>query len=353
MFNSVAKYLWGSNSEHGQEYTDSGKLKQQHGTGEHLDVQQEEDWLVVNADDKENSGQPGQRHQQIHHHHRGYAHHTQQGHSGQDSLSQNSSNASDTEFLDDAAALAAQSISMDDLCHPTSDMDAYSEYILSPLHDCGRVNQDTDRYSDTESLPESVFSACSGRSHATYHPCGSRSEPWVVAPPPCFTGSQVGGLSPVASSPLENLLIEHPSMSVYLSFPPSLPFLSSHPLGQTFTNSLREDTETVEGNEDQVLSDQISNRGNHNEARSHAIQQPNTQFHAAANQGLLSPQQLLKDIHVAQRLQCIQVKKLISKSKCERQNKVREYQSHAKGSNGRNKRMRPSGFKASRFGQHM
>ncbi|XP_014405725.1 PREDICTED: tumor protein p53-inducible nuclear protein 1 isoform X3 [Myotis brandtii] len=39
-------------------------------------------------------------------------------------------------------------------------------------------------------------------------------ESWFITPPPCFTA---GGLTTlkVETSPLENLLIEHPSMSVY------------------------------------------------------------------------------------------------------------------------------------------
>lgn len=42
---------------------------------------------------------------------------------------------------------------------------------------------------------------------------GSLEESWFVTPPPCFTGR---GSQPVLeASPLENLLIEHPSMSVY------------------------------------------------------------------------------------------------------------------------------------------
>lgn len=39
-------------------------------------------------------------------------------------------------------------------------------------------------------------------------------ESWFITPPPCFTA---GGRAPILleTSPLENLLIEHPSMSVY------------------------------------------------------------------------------------------------------------------------------------------
>lgn len=51
---------------------------------------------------------------------------------------------------------------------------------------------------------------------------GSLEESWCVTPPPCFTGR---GIHPVLeTSPLENLLIEHPSMSVYAyRSPPRLP----------------------------------------------------------------------------------------------------------------------------------
>ncbi|NP_001087979.1 tumor protein p53 inducible nuclear protein 1 S homeolog [Xenopus laevis] len=39
-------------------------------------------------------------------------------------------------------------------------------------------------------------------------------ESWFVTPPPCFTAGELTSVA-VKTSPLENLLIEHPSMSVY------------------------------------------------------------------------------------------------------------------------------------------
>lgn len=56
---------------------------------------------------------------------------------------------------------------------------------------------------------------------------GSLEESWFVTPPPCFTGR---GSQPVLleTSPLENLLIEHPSMSVYTHHSP--PRLTLDPL---------------------------------------------------------------------------------------------------------------------------
>uniref|UniRef100_A0A8C7ZIC5 Tumor protein p53 inducible nuclear protein 1 n=1 Tax=Oryzias sinensis TaxID=183150 RepID=A0A8C7ZIC5_9TELE len=57
----------------------------------------------------------------------------------------------------------------------------------------------------------------------------SLEESWFVTPPPCFTGR---GSQPVLleTSPLENLLIEHPSMSVYAHHSP--PRLMLNPLPQ-------------------------------------------------------------------------------------------------------------------------
>ncbi|XP_068180600.1 tumor protein p53-inducible nuclear protein 1 [Antennarius striatus] len=56
---------------------------------------------------------------------------------------------------------------------------------------------------------------------------GSLEESWFVTPPPCFTGRSVHPVL-LEPSPLENLLIEHPSMSVYAHHGP--PRLSLDPL---------------------------------------------------------------------------------------------------------------------------
>ena len=42
-------------------------------------------------------------------------------------------------------------------------------------------------------------------------------ESWLVTPPPCFTAGPRSPLSALETSSMENLLIEHPSMSVYAS----------------------------------------------------------------------------------------------------------------------------------------
>ncbi|KAM9342150.1 uncharacterized protein tp53inp2b isoform 2-T3 [Pholidichthys leucotaenia] len=61
-------------------------------------------------------------------------------------------------------------------------------------------------------------------------------ESWIVTPPPCFTAEG----APAEASPMEDLLIEHPSMSVY-AFPNNLSMVSNSNLsvmGEESTASL-------------------------------------------------------------------------------------------------------------------
>ncbi|XP_069508387.1 tumor protein p53-inducible nuclear protein 2 isoform X1 [Ambystoma mexicanum] len=67
----------------------------------------------------------------------------------------------------------------------------------------------------TASLPHSPCD-CGTRSMPSQHDPSSMDESWFVTPPPCFTAEGPGPVS-VESSPLEDLLIEHPSMSVYVT----------------------------------------------------------------------------------------------------------------------------------------
>lgn len=82
----------------------------------------------------------------------------------------------------------------------------------------GRAEEEEEDDDDTEEEEESGFLRLD---------VGSLEESWFVTPPPCFTGR---GSKPVLleTSPLENLLIEHPSMSVYAHHSP--PRLTLDPL---------------------------------------------------------------------------------------------------------------------------
>ncbi|XP_040900514.1 LOW QUALITY PROTEIN: tumor protein p53-inducible nuclear protein 1 [Toxotes jaculatrix] len=63
----------------------------------------------------------------------------------------------------------------------------------------------------------------------------SLEESWFVTPPPCFTGRSSQPVL-LETSPLENLLIEHPSMSVYAHHSP--PRLTLDPLQRSLDREL-------------------------------------------------------------------------------------------------------------------
>ncbi|CAL1542019.1 unnamed protein product [Lymnaea stagnalis] len=349
----INKFLFGVDPE--QQYQNPAD-----GTGEQLKTQQIDDWVVVETSDKENCGPFSHSTPHTHHHHPHRHHHLhhplQNPHTahvgGHDSLSQSqSSSCVAEEYLDDADTLAQN---LDTSGHAT-DGNCLALHPNFPLQDCGNTNFDIDSNcsSDTESSHGSVFSASSGRSHATYRPRGNGSEPWVVAPAPCFTGSQVGELNAISHSPMENLLIEHPSMSVYLSIPhssrpPSHPFLSTRLTGENNGSNLQEEgdelpTEHAEVREEEFVAQDQTDVVPLQPRRIAQIIPPS----------LLSPQQIVKNVHTARRSQRIKTQENISNSKCDRQNKVRDYQGYTKGNNRKNKRMKPSGCKASRFNQRM
>lgn len=81
--------------------------------------------------------------------------------------------------------------------------------------------------SSTESLdgfgaadPSPLTRVLTRSSSTSSLPCTSMEESWFVTPPPCFTSA---GPIHMETSPLENLLIEHPSMSVYQHSQSTLP----------------------------------------------------------------------------------------------------------------------------------
>lgn len=102
----------------------------------------------------------------------------------------------------------------------TSDFERFRGPYLSTrelLHDI-----DDDRPASTEL---GALSDVSSQPEHLEHP--SVDECWIVTPPPCFLGA---GSGEIATSPLENLLIEHPSMSVYQPTHPRAPMRRFGPL---------------------------------------------------------------------------------------------------------------------------
>ncbi|XP_012717761.2 tumor protein p53-inducible nuclear protein 2 isoform X1 [Fundulus heteroclitus] len=86
--------------------------------------------------------------------------------------------------------------------------------------------------SSTPSMSPGSGSDCGGASRSGSER-GCMDESWFVTPPPCFTAEG----ATAEASPMEDLLIEHPSMSVYVS-PNNLSMLSSGNLSVVGEESL-------------------------------------------------------------------------------------------------------------------
>ena len=305
--------------------------------------------FLLHFSDKENNCDKKLPHGHRHHHpsHVSLSHHHH--HSQPSQVESNICAGPELEALDDAASLVHC------VAFTGQGVDGHTNLDL-----------DSNYSSDTESSPESVFSACSGRSHATYHPRGASSEPWVIAPPPCFTGSQVGMLSPVAASPLENLLIEHPSMSVYLSVPHSaLP--ASHPFLPT--TSPTGDSALVEAQDTRSVQDRDSTPASLNSFNQapgpttqdvSRVNMPRPPSSSPRSGGVIhhetaSLQEMARITRAAQQLQHCTAQKAFTAQRCKRQNQVRDIKSHPKGksNNRRNKHEHASGAKCARYGQRM
>ncbi|XP_022904109.1 uncharacterized protein [Onthophagus taurus] len=106
--------------------------------------------------------------------------------------------------------------------------------LIDPIHDL------EDPELDRLVVPsEMTRSESSSSSHA------AMEESWYITPPPCFTST---GTVVMETSPLENLLIEHPSISVYRHHPNP-----QHPHFRILSQQLRERSSEVEDDEDEEV----------------------------------------------------------------------------------------------------
>lgn len=131
----------------------------------------------------------------------------------------------------------------------------------------------------------------------------SLEESWLVTPPPCFTA---GGTSPehVQSSPMEDLLIEHPSMSVYTA--------RGRPGSAGVDSAPSSDDDSDAGPPEPTV----------------VLAQPMHRPHAvAAHAGLTAHVKAVKIMQAAEKRHS---DRRIGRKNLERNNKVRDYQAHAK-----------------------
>ncbi|XP_043946217.1 tumor protein p53-inducible nuclear protein 2 isoform X1 [Protopterus annectens] len=121
------------------------------------------------------------------------------------------------------------------------------------------------------------------------NPC-LMDESWFVTPPPCFTAEDQEAVK-LESSPLENLLIEHPSMSVYV------------------TSTVENDATTETATERDVAQNRMERHAPRHTA--------SVNVHA----GVL---QKLTEVHRIQRVKIWVERRKLSQNRIHRQNLVRE-----------------------------
>lgn len=136
---------------------------------------------------------------------------------------------------------------------------------LSSIQSASLTNSFSGEHSDFERLcgpyvdmreldpqGDAALSDVSSQPELLYNP--SREECWIVSPSPCFIGQDVS-LEKLKSSSMEDLLIEHPSMSIYKSrgqrplrnaMNESQRFLSDEHKNSEVCSSIRRNCESLE-----------------------------------------------------------------------------------------------------------
>lgn len=149
------------------------------------------------------------------------------------------------------------------------------------------------------------------------------TESWILSPPPCFTAGNCDG-SQVVMTPMENLLIEHPSMSVYKR------------KGHSHGNKDGSDSDSS-NQENTVLPCRSGLRLRNRKI----VGQPPRQAHAvAARAGLL---QNIQAVKASQRVHIKRETKRFTRSQLQRINKNSVVASVGKHQNKRTRKQCPSG----------
>jgi len=205
---------------------------------------------------------------------------------------------------------------------------AIAQQQLSPPSSPSPSSASSDSESDASSAPSSTS--------ASPIPANTMmDESWFVTPPPCFTYTNPINIE---TTPFENLLIEHPSMSV---FGPSLPVsssLSSSPGSSSLpesSNSIIIEAPSRQGtvtHSQQLLPNQ-SRQSSRRQQQQQNVQQRNrnnannnlnSNLSATARAGLLTEWRNV--LTPMQKAENMQVQKCCNKSYLDRQNKVVQHQ---------------------------
>lgn len=175
-----------------------------------------------------------------------------------------------------------------------------TEARLQEVEDDWLLIEKSDIQDENEALPLERTSSTSSL------PNIGMEESWFVTPPPCFTSA---GPILIETSPLENLLIEHPSMSVYHHS------TSSHHLQARVRSRSASPTPPPNNNNRQPMPLQPNNNNNR--------RQPANVYHHNADLMCLQ-------LKSAQKQQQRKLYQSLKRNQLERNNKVREFSSRNK-----------------------
>ena len=183
-------------------------------------------------------------------------------------------------------------------CYPDNHHGDYHSNAYSSQTTCDSTNSSPSKSDSGSQSKHSSPGSLSPEPHSrhlfirTSH--GPIKEAWIITPPPCFTAGKNG--AEVGMTDLENLLIEHPSMSVY----------------KRSGSAGEESNDSDSSMEELVVS---------NTKRSHVAsrQAPHRARAVSARAELMSQ---VDKIKLAQRVQTRQTTRLLNKKNTERSNKV-------------------------------
>ncbi|KAK8737998.1 hypothetical protein OTU49_004338 [Cherax quadricarinatus] len=166
-----------------------------------------------------------------------------------------------------------------------------------------------------------------------------------MTPPPCFTRSQA---APLATSPLENLLIEHPSMSVYLPRPtytsaaiarifPRRIMSHSSPYSRSSPSASPSSQPTPDDNEDTPMKEDAGSEGG-----SQVVEIPASR--SSVTQRASTLLQAIDVLRPAQKAQRRREERRLKRKPLERSNKAREVAAAGNKRAKRNDMMVPGKF---------
>ncbi|ESP02602.1 hypothetical protein LOTGIDRAFT_237919 [Lottia gigantea] len=177
----------------------------------------------------------------------------------------------------------------------------------------------------------------SSRGHFKYRAkVNNSSESWIVTPPPCFAAKRKDSI--VSEHPLENLLIEHPSMSVYNSICDSTVSEISM-VSSVSSESMTEEEPVASRTRQQTQQEETQQVANIARRHQHQLVAPSSGLNVALDR--------VKGIRQHQR----RTTRSFNRSHFERSNKSRDFQSCGKKQRQRNKNLCKSGALNARYGQ--